>query len=72
VGIPEALVMDGDGAQNNLEVDSVVCVFIIWVHKSEPENHNKIVLIMVVASSNKAYISYILKCTLTLLTGAMQ
>jgi hypothetical protein len=38
VGIPEALVMEGDGAQNNPEVNSVVCEFVICVHISELEN----------------------------------
>jgi hypothetical protein len=41
VGIPEALVMDGNGAQNNPEVDSVVCKFVICVHKSELENQQQ-------------------------------
>jgi hypothetical protein len=41
VGIPEALVMDSDGAQNNPEVDTVVREFVIWVHKSKPENQQQ-------------------------------
>jgi hypothetical protein len=70
VGIPEALVMDGKGAQNNPEVDSVVCIFVIRVHKSELENQHQNHANKVVVFLNKAYVSCILKRVLTLITGA--
>jgi hypothetical protein len=41
VGIPEVLVMDGDGAQNNDSMDRVVRDFVIRVHNSEPENQQQ-------------------------------
>jgi hypothetical protein len=41
VGIPERLMMDGDGAQNNPEVTRVVNDYIIKVHNSEPENQQQ-------------------------------
>jgi hypothetical protein len=41
IGIPEVLVMDGDGAQNNAEVDRVVREYMIRVHNSEPANQQQ-------------------------------
>jgi hypothetical protein len=41
VGIPEVLIMDGDGAQNNVNVDRVVRDFVIRVHNSEAENQQQ-------------------------------
>jgi hypothetical protein len=41
VGIPEVLVMDGNGAQNNPEVRRVTNDYAICIHNSEPENQQQ-------------------------------
>ena len=41
IGIPERLIMDGDGAQNNLEVTWVCREFLVNVHNSEAENQQQ-------------------------------
>lgn len=41
IGIPENLIMDGDGAQNNPEVLRVCREFLIPIHNSEPENQQQ-------------------------------
>jgi hypothetical protein len=41
IGIPEALIMDGDGAQNNPEVRRVANNYTIQLHNSEPENQQQ-------------------------------
>jgi hypothetical protein len=41
IGIPEKLIMDGDGAQNNPEVTRVVNEYLIATHNSEPENQQQ-------------------------------
>jgi hypothetical protein len=41
IGIPEKLIMDGDGAQNNPQVLRIVNDYMIKVHNSEPENQQQ-------------------------------
>jgi hypothetical protein len=41
IGIPEVLVMDGDGAQNNPEVRRVAYDYAIRTHNSEPKNQQQ-------------------------------
>jgi hypothetical protein len=68
VGIRDALMMDSDGVQK-LILSSVTLSFAFT-----SQNQKTSIRTMpneVVVSSNKAYVSYILKCVLTLLTGAM-